>query len=362
MPVAAAQSPEPLFAVEVDSMDASAWDAMACEFDDLTTDQLAHFVDGHWDVGRGSHLVLRRDGHVVAGARLVILTLPGMKRGLAYCRFGPIWRRHGTAVDPATYRSALQALHDEYCVKRGHYLTVIPRPHPAFYGAEIEALTSFGFTVRRGFEDTNRYLVEILKSSDAQMSAFEQKWRYNLKQSKRNAFDVRICPSPDGAEMFCRLYQSMTTRKGFYANDPIHLISQLAIDLPEPLRPHVVMAFHDDRPIVGAVVAILGDTAYYVFGASADSALPLKAGYALHWWITRWLSDINVRWYDLGGEALSQGLRQFKKGFVGRSGSIVYMEGEYDIWPDYQARFAADAIYLMRAGRRAYRKLRYFAD
>ena len=110
---------------------------------------------------------------------------------------------------------------------------------------------------------------------------------------------------------------------------------------------------HEGTPVAGAVVAVLGDTAYYVFGATSDEALPLKAGYALQWWIVNWLSDKKVRWYDLGGEAMEPGLRQFKKGLVGKSGVVLAMPGELDYWTHAVGQIVADGIYGFRAARGA---------
>jgi lipid II:glycine glycyltransferase (peptidoglycan interpeptide bridge formation enzyme) len=107
------------------------------------------------------------------------------------------------------------------------------------------------------------------------------------------------------------------------------------------------------------VIAVLGDTAFYVFGASDDRMLPLKAGYALQWGIIHQMRVEGVRWYDLGGEAREPGLRQFKKSFVGKQGSIVDMIGEFDYWNGVGARMVAEAIYMLRECKRAIRYIRY---
>jgi hypothetical protein len=86
----------------------------------------------------------------------------------------------------------------------------------------------------------------------------------------------------------------------------------------------------------------------HLFGASDTAALGLNAGYALQWWILDWLSTRAVRWYDLGGEAREAGLRQFKKGLVGKRGAIVSTAGEFDRWTRVGGRLAADAIYRFR--------------
>jgi len=85
----------------------------------------------------------------------------------------------------------------------------------------------------------------------------------------------------------------------------------------------------------------------------------LKGGYALQWWIIKWLSGQKVHWYDLGGEAGEKGLRQFKKGLVGKHGATVAMTGEYDYWTHTSARFMSDCIYSLRDIQRAIRRWRY---
>ena len=85
-----------------------------------------------------------------------------------------------------------------------------------------------------------------------------------------------------------------------------------------------------------------------MFGATSSDALPISAGYALQWWICGWLREHGFHWYDLGGAAHEPGLRQFKKGFTGKAGRIVVMEGEYDYWAGSVARLSADAVFGLR--------------
>jgi len=66
-----------------------------------------------------------------------------------------------------------------------------------------------------------------------------------------------------------------------------------------------------------------------------------------------WLADKGVRWYDLGGEVLEPGLRQFKKGLVGKSGVVVAMPGEFDAWTHPVGHMVAEGIYGLRTARNA---------
>ncbi len=75
--------------------------------------------------------------------------------------------------------------------------------------------------------------------------------------------------------------------------------------------------------MAGAVIFTRGDTACYLYGATDDAALGLRAGYFLHWHVIRWLRDhTRATYYDLGGTDGFAGLHQFKNGMVGEAGYI----------------------------------------
>ena len=58
-----------------------------------------------------------------------------------------------------------------------------------------------------------------------------------------------------------------------------------------------------------------------------------------------------------GGEAGDAGLRQFKKGLVGKSGVVFPMLGEFDFWASPLGRLSGDAIFAARSARYAARQL-----
>ncbi|HZS63994.1 MAG TPA: GNAT family N-acetyltransferase [Xanthobacteraceae bacterium] len=348
------------FECAIDAVPAAQWDETAALFADPNYDQIARYSAEQWG-RRTSHLLLRRHGESVAGAYAAIIKPPGCSHGVAFVRFGPFWRRRDAAPDLGIYRAAVGALVQEYCIRRGHYLTVVPRPNPEFYHQECEVLSRFGFALRRRVHDPNRYLVDLSHDEHAQRNSLDQKWRYNLRQALNNGFDIRLGQSEEDIRAFQSLHAGMVARKRFHNADMVHLLPRLAAELPQPLRPQIVLAFHRGRPVAGAAIAILGDTAYYVFGGSDGASLSLKGGYALQWWIVRWLSGHGVRWYDLGGEAGEHGLRQFKKGLVGKAGTVIRMHGEYDYWTGTSARLVGDIVYGMRGVQRMIRKLRYRA-
>jgi hypothetical protein len=72
------------------------------------------------------HLVLRRDGTVVAAAQARVVRLPGTCAGIAYVRWGPLWRAEGLPDDVDVLRRAVRALRNELSRSRGLVLRVYP--------------------------------------------------------------------------------------------------------------------------------------------------------------------------------------------------------------------------------------------
>src|SRR5690349_19413270 len=90
------------FSTQVDGMDPGAWEEVLTGFDDATIYQSWAYGAVRWGAARVSHLVLRRDGEVVAAAQLRIARVPVLPLGVAYLRWGPLCRRRGLPLEPAS--------------------------------------------------------------------------------------------------------------------------------------------------------------------------------------------------------------------------------------------------------------------
>jgi hypothetical protein len=336
--------------------EAASWERLVAGFDDATYDQTNAYAAHLWGQGKLNHLILRRNDTVVAAALVVSLCPPLLERGLAYVKFGPLWRRKNEPVDPDVLSAMLDALRVEFAVRRRLLLTVLPPPDPVHHHDWRACLDAAGFRQRRRLIDPNRYLVDLSIDRDAQYQSLQQKWRYNLNKALAHRVTMRQAEGIRDFEAFGALYRTMVARKGFMDESSVAVLPDLLSKLPPHLRPRVYLGEHAGRPTVGAVVGVLGGTAYYLFGATDERALSLKAGYALQWWIVGQLEGV-ARWYDLGGEAGEDGLRQFKKGLVGKSGVVLPMLGEFDSWSSRVGRLAGDAIYAARSARQAARQL-----
>lgn len=338
------------------------WDRLAAGFSDMSPEQTAAYSTCLWGERAKRFVILPKtaegglSSEVIGGAVVTMLAPSPLRRGLALVKFGPFWRRKHTDCLSERYALIIDAMVTEICERRGHHLTIFPRPEPEFCLLEERVLKEAGFVKRRHMTDPNRYLVDLSLPTEEQRQSLEQKWRYNLRKSLKNGVHITRDDSAQGVASFAALYRAMVHRKAFSSVDAIDAIPAMQSQLPEALQPRIYLASHASVAVAGAVVCVTGDVAYYVFGASAGNGPRLRAGYALHWHIVEDLMQSGARWYDLGGEAGETGLRQFKKGLTGRRGKIVELPGEYDRWMNRQARLVADGIFAIRAIKRRWRR------
>jgi lipid II:glycine glycyltransferase (peptidoglycan interpeptide bridge formation enzyme) len=340
--------------VLLDDRVGGSWDQTFQSFDDISYDQTQLFSERRWGEARMRQIVLEQDGSVVAGARVCLIVPPGLRTGLAYVRGGPVWRQPGRTQDPDLYRTAVAAIQREYAVERGHHLSITPRFNPDFVPIETEILKELGFRVLRQSTDAARYFVNLQVDADEQMSSLHPTWRRNLRKALSNPFEISESTTEDGIADFISMNRAMLKRKGFLDSGTIFLLPELCRAMPAALKPRIVIARFQGRPVAGAAIVLTGDTAHYLFGASDDSMLPLRAGFALQWWAIDWLSRAGFKWYDLGGESQSGGLAHFKRGLVGRMGRIVDANVEWEYSGSRRSRLIAETAFAARAVKRAY--------
>ena len=297
------------FSVEVDGSSVRSWDAMLPHFADASYDQTGALGMCQWGRRRLSHIVLRRGQEPVAAAQVVLLQVPLLRRGVAYVKFGPLWRPTDSPPDPAVLGAILGALRAEYSVRRRLKLVVLPPPPSGDADPLSVAFQDEGFEQPRPLLDPHRFLVNLRLNDEEQLASLHHKWRYNLRKSWSRGVLIDRCRGREGLSRYLRLHEAMVARKGLIDPSWIDLLHGVLEALPERLRPSFVFARHEGRDVAAAVVGSVGDTGTYLFGASEDRALPLNAGFALQWAVAEQCRAQGLRWYDLGGQAGSPGPR-----------------------------------------------------
>ncbi len=319
--------PLPGASYSLHKVDADGWPALLEGFRDASLMQTPSYAAARWPGTTLERLIVPRPDGTAAAAQVVIRKLPLVGGGLAYVHFGPMWQPQHSATDYANLESAILCLCAEYVDKRGMLLRVRPWPTLGHDGV-TPIFEGLGFT-RQVDVSPDRFLVNVALPERDLNRSLHGKWRYNLKRSYRHDLDIVSKETGAGLEPFMDLYREMVARKTFADNSAIAELPAIYADLPDALKPQIWLCYYRGEPIAGAVVSVLGNTAQYLFGASRDQALDVNAGYRLHWTIATALRE-RCRWYDLGGDSGSSGLRQFKSGMVGKLGQVAPLPGDFE--------------------------------
>jgi lipid II:glycine glycyltransferase (peptidoglycan interpeptide bridge formation enzyme) len=301
-----------------------AWEGTIADFGGVCQEQLLTFARLRWPKAEHEPVIFRTaDGELVGGCLIMIQRVPLGLGALAVAKWGPMLRFADRADAQALYEAMVDKLIEEYADRRGMFFSMLPRATLTATHAEYLYLMARGFEPGSRLLFPNRYIVNLRLSDAEQRKSLEQKWRYHLNKSEKAGLSFEHA-GPDRLADFDALYAAMMDRKKFPDHSAYGTVATLLATPSDTLRPELFYVWHQDRIVAGAVIFKAGDRAVYLYGATLEEALELRAGYFLHWNIIRWLRDNTpAAWYELGGTDGFKGLHQFKKGMVGSAGVIA---------------------------------------
>ncbi len=326
------------------------WDEIVSGFDGVCQEMTTAFAGNRWP-GVALDPVVMYDGRkAVAGALVMVQRLPLGIAKLAVIKWGPALKDETSSSCQAIYGQSVELLMSEFARKHGMMLSIMARA-PRRKSAEcIKFLAWSGFRAGVELLYPNRYIVRLSLDDAAQRRSFGQKWRYHLNKAEKEGL-VFEHASSDQLPDFERLYDAMTDRKKFPDYSAYETIPHLMAAKVEALRPRLFFVRKDGEIVAGALIFTAGRTATYLYGATSDKALPLRAGYFMQWNIIRWLRDnTGAEYYDLGGTDGFQGLHQFKKGMVGSEGLITPVPPVYNYASNPVALVVGTVAYAARDG------------
>jgi len=307
-----------LAAKEVSGAD---WDAIIGGFDEVCQEQMHAFASIRWPGVRQEPLIFQRNGTVVGGVLVMIQPLPLGLGDIAVVKWAPMLASAHHPDADALRLGMGEALIADYADKRRMMLSVLLHAAPGEVNQGYLDLRARGFQRGSTLLFPNRYLVKLRLTDEEQRKSFHQTWRRQLNKADKAGLDFYRA-EPEAIDEFKSLYAAMTERKQFPDHSAYETLDAL-MTLDEPLRPELFFVRQGAETVAGALIFKAGERAVYLYGATNDKALPLRAGYFLHWHVIRWLRDhTRAEWYDLGGTDGFQGLHQFKTGMVGTGGII----------------------------------------
>jgi hypothetical protein len=317
---------------EVDAANDATWRASIVAFRDANLYQVWQGTSvGDRSVGV-SRLVLKKNRQVVAAAEIRLFLVPVIGKGIAYVRWGPLWRRPSDPhdADPLEhFRQVIRALRNEYVSQRQLVLRLNPRLFIEEHGDCTKILTDEGFSSLPGKVAERSLIMDLAPSLVELRANFDKKWRNCLNKAERGGLTVVRGTSISLFDEFKCIYTEMLRRKRFAPAADIERHRARQASLPPDLRMGILIARDRGVACAGAIYSALGDTAIYLFGATNESGMRTAGAYLVQWELLKTLKERGIRTYDLHGinHELNPGTYRFKKGLAGKTGKEVTFVG-----------------------------------
>lgn len=303
------------------------WAEVTRLFDDANIYQTWEYGAACWKERELSHLILRRNGRIVAAAQVRVVKTPVIRGGVAYVRYGPLVRPRGAPWDEGILREMTRALIAEYVERRGLMLRMVPNvcagdaPGEAMAGIWRE----MGLRLDPEIYVPRTILLDLAAPVEALRMGLHQRWRNKLKHAESSGYGVREGTGDELFGIFEAMFHEMMRRKRFETNVDVGEHREMQRLLDAPAKMHVLICEKDGRPRNGLVFSTMGEGAIYLLGATSDEGLCGNGAYLLQWLSVLRAKQLGCRWYDLGGihPEKNPGGYQFKSGMGGREVALI---------------------------------------
>jgi peptidoglycan pentaglycine glycine transferase (the first glycine) len=206
------------------------------------------------------------------------------------------------------------------------------------------------------------WMLDVGGSEDELLANMKQKTRYNVRLAARKGVDVCEAGSGDLDEFYA-LYRVTAQRDDFFVH-PIDVYRRMFALFRDAGMFAMLFARYQGELIAATTLIHLGDTCWYLHGASSNEHRNLMATYLLQWEGIKRAREWGCRLYDfravpdlLREDQDMYGVYRFKEGFGGyqyttmHTYSQTYRPGMFGLWQAYfSGRFAVTNWRRRRAG------------
>ncbi|MEZ4729472.1 MAG: peptidoglycan bridge formation glycyltransferase FemA/FemB family protein [Caldilineaceae bacterium] len=235
--------------------------------------------------------LLDEQGQVQAGSLLLLRRVAGLT--LAYAPKGPLTNWTDQALTATLFEQMV-----EKSRRLGASLLKI-EPELADTPMNRALLAEYGFRPsRQTIQPRSTVVIDIEGEEEAVLQAMKSKWRYNIRLAKRKEVVVREATAAD-LPAINALMQVTGERDGFAVHSAAYYTA--AYDLLVPQHAVFLLAEYAGQPLAAIVVAAVGKTAWYLWGASSDRERNRMPNHALQWAGIQWARQRGATVYDFWG-------------------------------------------------------------
>jgi lipid II:glycine glycyltransferase (peptidoglycan interpeptide bridge formation enzyme) len=176
--------------------------------------------------------------------------------------------------------------------------------------------------------------LDLGPSCEELLGNMKSKTRYNIRYAQRKEVVVTRVKEKALMDEFYKLLEETAQRDRFTIRSSSYFYT-LWDELMEHKLAHLFLARHEGELLAGAILFILNNRAWYVYGASSNNKRNLQAATLIQWEMIRFAKSQGCRVYDFRGVSGNldpdhplYGLYRFKEGF---GAQLVEYVGEYDL-------------------------------
>lgn len=281
-------------------------------------------------------LILEQDGEIKA-ALLILkrrLPLPGLKKSIFYAPRGPV-----AATDNLHFHQLLFEGAQRIARKHGAiFLKIDPDVVNTDTGYQ-NILMQCGFRKKEtglnfeGVQPNYVFRLDITPSEIKLLENMHSKWRYNIRLGRKKGVEVRQAVSKEDLPVFYNILQETAERDHFLIRG-YEYFEWIWDYMVENGYAQIFLAEYQGEVIAATLAMILGDKAWYLYGASSNRQRQVMPNYLLQWEMITWARSQGCSLYDFRGVSGDvdesnplYGLYRFKKGF---NGVFTEFAGEWD--------------------------------
>jgi hypothetical protein len=338
------------FATEVDSVDEKGWHKLLNDFADANIYQTWGYEVVRSGQANVSHLVIKQQSSVVAAVQARLLRIPYLGLGVAYVRWGPLWKRRNCAAAQEVFRRTVRALRDEYVGRRGLVLRIVSSLIDQGNRLFRRILEEEGYVFQEQAKPYRTILMDLRPSLEELYQGLHQKWRNCLNGARKRQLEIIEGEDDVLFDSFERVYAAMRDRKQFISYTDLRQYKRIQRELPAGEKMRVFLGKVDGEPCAGAICSGLGSSGLYLFGAISNRGMKTNASYLVQWKVLEWLKARGCEWYDLNGinPTENEGTYRFKSRLAGRYGQEINFLGQYDCYRNTPTRLFVRAGDLLR--------------
>ncbi len=168
--------------------------------------------------------------------------------------------------------------------------------------------------------------LDLKKDDEKLLKQMKSKTRYNIRLALRKGIKVHELFAGD-LDIWYDLYKQTASRNGIVLHDPGYFNTVLRTKIPDSqsvTSTRLLVAEADGIPLAAMFLAVSGNRATYLYGASASSHREMMGTYALQWKAISKAREADCTEYDFFGISGTPdpahpmyGLYRFKTGFGG---------------------------------------------